>query len=81
VRRSRLPAGEATMRARLIALPGPVWTMLLWASGALLNALALGLWFSPAPGFTGWIVQVVFQVVVIVVLLTLGARRRPGCCT
>lgn len=60
------------MRARLIALPGPVWTMLLWAGGALLNALALGLWFSPAPGFTGWIVQVVFQVVVIVVLLTLG---------
>ena len=60
------------MRARLIALPGPVWTMLLWAGGALLNALALGLWFSPAPGFTGWIVQVVFQVVVIIVLLTLA---------
>lgn len=63
------------MRARIFSLPGPVWTMLLWAVGSLLNAVALGLWFSGAlPDSRAWLLQCAFEVVVIVLLLTLGKR-------
>lgn len=65
------------MRARIVSLPGPVWTMLLWAVGSLLNAVALGLWFSgEMPDSRAWLLQCTFEIVVIVLLLVL-AQRTP----
>ncbi|MDO8308688.1 MAG: GGDEF domain-containing protein [Actinomycetota bacterium] len=65
------------MRARIASLPGPVWTMLLWALGSLLNAIVLGAWFSaPVSPPPGWLLQCAFELVVIVVLMSL-ANRTP----
>lgn len=66
------------MRARGAFLPGPVWTMCLWALGFLLNAIVLGAWFS-APGSSSspWLVQAAVELVVIVLLVLLAART-PG---
>lgn len=63
------------MMRRLRSLPGPVWTMLLWAVGSVANAIVLAVWFSDRLSYgEGWIHQVLLEAVVIVVLLVLAAR-------